>query len=78
MIYPLEYQTDYKPYFTVFDPEYREIQDLYDKKIAKCAILGITNPLFLKVTLLYITPILPVQHRLWRPTLMCFTWRRTT
>ena len=48
-ICPLEYQTDYKPYFTIYDPEYREIQDLYDKKIAKCAIIGVTNPLFLKV-----------------------------
>jgi len=47
-ICPLEYQTEYKPYFTIYDPEYREIQDLYDKKIAKCAIIGVTNPLFLK------------------------------
>ena len=47
-ICPLEYQTDYKPYFTIYDPEYREIQDLYDQKIAKCAIIGVTNPLFLK------------------------------
>jgi len=51
-ICPLEYQTDYKPYFTIYDPEYREIQDLYDKKIAKCAIIGVTNPLFLKVILI--------------------------
>ena len=49
VIYPLEYQTDYKPYFTIYDPEYREIQGLYDKKMAKCAVLGVTNPLFLKV-----------------------------
>lgn len=48
-IYPLEYQTDYKPYFTIYDPDYREIQDLHDKKVAKCAVMGVTNPLFLKV-----------------------------
>ena len=48
-IYPLEYQTNYKPYFTIYDPEYREVQDMHDKKIAKCAVMGVTNPLFLKV-----------------------------
>jgi len=51
IIYPLEYQTDYKPYFTIYDPEYREVQNLYDKKIAKCALIGVTNPLFLKVNI---------------------------
>lgn len=49
LIYPLEYQGDYKPYFTIYDPCYKQMQDLYDKKIIKCSVIGVTNPLFLKV-----------------------------
>lgn len=47
-ICPLEYQSDYKPYFTIFDPEYRQFQNSYEKKMIKSGVVGITNPLFLK------------------------------
>jgi len=49
IIYPLEFQGEFKPFFTIYDPDYKSIQELYSKKIVKCAILGVTNPLFLKV-----------------------------
>jgi len=51
LIYPLEYQGDYKPYFTIYDPYYKQMQESYEKKNVKSVIVGVTNPLFLKVIL---------------------------
>lgn len=48
LIYPLEYQGDYKPYFTIYDPCYKQMQEMYEKKTFRSIILGVTNPLFLK------------------------------
>jgi len=48
LISPLDFNGDYKPYFTIYDPAYRVYQEQYERKVISNAILGVTNPLFLK------------------------------
>jgi hypothetical protein len=48
LISPLEFNGDYKPYFTIYDPAYKVYQEQYERKVINNAILGVTNPLFLK------------------------------
>ncbi|KAL4443165.1 hypothetical protein ABPG74_002232 [Tetrahymena malaccensis] len=48
LISPLEYVGDYRPYFTIYDLEYKTIKDECDKKMTRNIIIGITNPFFLK------------------------------
>ncbi|CAJ0931114.1 unnamed protein product, partial [Mesorhabditis belari] len=47
LIMPLRLQSDFRPYFTIHDSEFRE----YSAKTRNlpCAILGVTNPFFTKV-----------------------------
>lgn len=49
VIAPLTYSGDYRPYFTVFDADFREFQAQNDDNTVAQAILGTTNPFFLKV-----------------------------
>ena len=48
LISPLEYVGNYRPYFTIYDPEYKQIKEECDKKIIRNCIVGVTNPFFLK------------------------------
>lgn len=49
LISPLEYASHYKPYLTVYDPDFPSIQKDVETKSLKNLIVGATNPLFLKV-----------------------------
>lgn len=49
LVSPLEYFGDYRPYFTIYDPDYKVYQEDQAKKVIGNVILGVTNPLFLKV-----------------------------
>lgn len=47
LIYPFKYNADYRPFFTIHDPEFREYVGLKDTKPPN-VILGVTNPFFAK------------------------------
>jgi len=53
LISPLEFSGDYRPYFTIYDPDYRLYQEEHEKKKIGNVILGVTNPLFLKVIIFF-------------------------
>lgn len=46
LIYPFKYNADYRPFFTIHDPEFREYVGLRNAK--PNVILGVTNPFFAK------------------------------
>lgn len=46
LIYPFKYNADYRPFFTIHDPEFREYIGL--KETRPSVILGVTNPFFAK------------------------------
>lgn len=46
MIAPLKYCTDYRPYFTIHDSEFKEYTS--DAPSPPAIILGVTNPFFAK------------------------------
>lgn len=46
LIYPFKYNADYRPFFTIHDPEFREYIGLKDAK--PNVIIGVTNPFFAK------------------------------
>lgn len=48
LISPIEYTGDFRPYFTVYDSDYRVIQEAHDKNCLSNIIIGVTNPLFMK------------------------------
>uniref|UniRef100_A0A8C4R0P0 DENN/MADD domain containing 6B n=1 Tax=Eptatretus burgeri TaxID=7764 RepID=A0A8C4R0P0_EPTBU len=45
-IFPLRYSSDFRPYFTIHDSEFREITS--QKQAPPSVILGVTNPFFVK------------------------------
>eukprot|EP00297_Palpitomonas_bilix_P005977 CAMPEP_0113873808 /NCGR_PEP_ID=MMETSP0780_2-20120614/3980_1 /TAXON_ID=652834 /ORGANISM="Palpitomonas bilix" /LENGTH=423 /DNA_ID=CAMNT_0000859503 /DNA_START=250 /DNA_END=1518 /DNA_ORIENTATION=- /assembly_acc=CAM_ASM_000599 len=45
LVYPVIFQGDFRPYFTIHDPDFKEIAR---KDTPKATVLGITNPVFLK------------------------------
>ena len=51
LISPVLYRGDYRPYFTIYDPDFRHYQSLHDIDVASlpAVMLGVTNPFFLKV-----------------------------
>jgi hypothetical protein len=53
LISPLEYIGDYRPYFTICDPDYKIIIEESKRKMMRNIIIGVTNPLFLRVNFLY-------------------------
>lgn len=46
LIYPFKYNADYRPFFTIHDPEFREYVGL--KEANPNVIIGVTNPFFAK------------------------------
>jgi hypothetical protein len=49
LISPLEYISDFKPYMTVYDEEFHDIQKtMVEHPDRMNIIIGVTNPLFLK------------------------------
>lgn len=47
LIYPFKYNADFRPFFTVHDPEFRDYVGLKETKSPN-VILGVTNPFFAK------------------------------
>lgn len=39
----------FMPYFTIYDPDYKQYAEDHQKNYYKNVIFGVTNPLFLKV-----------------------------
>ena len=50
MITPIIYRGDYRPYFTIYDPDFKHYTKLHDLDAATlpAVVLGVTNPFFLK------------------------------
>lgn len=48
LISPIPYKGDFRPYFTVSDPDYKYFEDMYDHNSLPCVVLGATNPFFVK------------------------------
>jgi hypothetical protein len=48
LIAPVIYGGDYRPYFTIYDPDFKHYQELHDHGTLGSVILGVTNPFFLK------------------------------
>lgn len=48
LISPVEYTGDIRPYFTIFDPDFRDIQTHTENRTLGPMIIGVTNPFFLK------------------------------
>jgi len=48
LIDPLWYQGDFRPYFTVYDPDFKHYTQMHDHQRLPAVILGVTNPFFLK------------------------------
>lgn len=45
-LYPIPYQGNFYPYFTIFDKHFNVLRD--SKDINKNLLIGVTNPLFIK------------------------------
>jgi hypothetical protein len=48
LIAPLSFKGDFRPFFTVFDVDYKHFEDMYDHETLPSVILGVTNPFLLK------------------------------
>lgn len=48
LIYPLEYSLDYRPFFTIHDPEFKEYTGRPPTESPPPVLLGVTNPFFAK------------------------------
>ena len=48
LISPITYNGDFRPYFTIYDSDFKHFSDLHDRKMLSSLILGVTNPFFLK------------------------------
>jgi len=49
IISPIIYSGDFRPYFTIYDPDFKHFQDCHKNDNVGCVMLGVTNPFFLKV-----------------------------
>lgn len=52
LIYPVTYCGDYRPFFTIYDQDYKEIVNMHNEHHGNnmpSMILGVTNPFILKV-----------------------------
>lgn len=49
LIYPLTYIGDVRPYFTIYDNDFKEYREEDDLKYNNSAIVGIINPICLKI-----------------------------
>lgn len=48
LISPLPYCGDYRPYFSLYDPDFKHYQAVHDAGSLSAVILGVNNPFFLK------------------------------
>lgn len=46
LIYPISYEGDFRPYFTIHDPELKTLTNVGPDKKALSVLLGVTNPFF--------------------------------
>jgi len=49
LIYPLEYIGDIRPYFTIYEKDFKDYLDEEDLCFNNAAILGVINPFCLRV-----------------------------
>lgn len=49
LISPITYHGDFRPYFTVYDDDFKHFCNLHDRDMLPPLLLGVTNPFFLKV-----------------------------
>jgi hypothetical protein len=49
LISPMTYCGDFRPYFTIYDHDFKHFCDLHDHDMLPPLMLGVTNPFFLKV-----------------------------
>ena len=49
LISPITYHGDFRPYFTIYDDDFKHFCNLHDRDMLPPLILGVTNPFFLKV-----------------------------
>jgi len=49
LIAPVEFEGDLRPYLTIFDPELKPLQSEHDLDALRSIVLGLSNPLFLRV-----------------------------
>jgi len=49
IISPVIYSGDFRPYFTIYDPDFKHFQDSHKNGNLGSVMLGVTNPFFLKV-----------------------------
>jgi len=48
IISPVTYAGDFRPYFTIYDPDFKHFQKCDERDTLGCLILGVTNPFFLQ------------------------------
>ncbi|CAD8130542.1 unnamed protein product [Paramecium sonneborni] len=48
LISPMKFSGDYRPYFTIYDKEFQQINQELENSIVRNIIIGVTNPFFLK------------------------------
>lgn len=48
LIHPLQYCLDYRPFFTIHDPEFKEYTGRGPAENPPAVLLGVTNPFFAK------------------------------
>ncbi len=48
LIFPLKYCGDIRPYFTIYDSDYKDYRDHENIKSSHCPILGVINPIVIK------------------------------
>ena len=66
LISPIIYQVDYRPYFTIYDTDYKYLLQQYQKggiTTVPNVLLGVSNPIFLEQFALYIPHILQQQKQ---------------
>eukprot|EP01101_Sappina_pedata_P009156 TRINITY_DN5252_c0_g1_i1.p1 TRINITY_DN5252_c0_g1~~TRINITY_DN5252_c0_g1_i1.p1 ORF type:complete len:620 (+),score=174.32 TRINITY_DN5252_c0_g1_i1:193-1860(+) len=49
LIHPLKFGGDFRTYFTINDPDFKTFSEKHDEDIIPPAIIGVSNPYFLKV-----------------------------
>lgn len=49
LIHPLQYKGDYRPFFSLLDPDFKHFISDHDQKLFKPVLIGMTNPISLKI-----------------------------
>ena len=53
LIYPLEIMGDVRPYFTIYENDFKDYVDIPNLKFTNSTILGLINPFCLRVISCY-------------------------